>query len=109
MAMKRNTASADRATSTGDSAAAVGKEALLVAIGERVKMLRARRGMPRRALAQATGVSERHLANLETGVGNVTVLVLRQVAQALECPIAELVGDETTNTPEWLMIRQLLH
>jgi XRE family aerobic/anaerobic benzoate catabolism transcriptional regulator len=84
------------------------KDPLLVGLGKRVKLLRARRGMPRRVLAEAADVSERHLANLESGVGNVSVLVLAQVAQALDCPLAELLGDETTNTPEWLMIRQLL-
>jgi XRE family aerobic/anaerobic benzoate catabolism transcriptional regulator len=92
--------------------AAVGDDArdpLLAAIGERVKVLRARKGMPRRVLASAADVSERHLANLETGVGNVSIRVLRQIAGALECPIAELLGDETTANPEWLLIRQLLH
>ncbi len=84
------------------------KDPLLAGLGRRVKLLRARRGMPRRVLAEAADVSERHLANLETGIGNVSVLVLQQVAQALDCPIAELLGDETTNTPEWLMIRQTL-
>jgi XRE family aerobic/anaerobic benzoate catabolism transcriptional regulator len=82
---------------------------MLTAVGERVKALRARKGMPRRVLAATADVSERHLANLETGVGNVTVRVLRQIAGALECPIAELLGDETTANPEWLLIRQMLH
>jgi XRE family aerobic/anaerobic benzoate catabolism transcriptional regulator len=90
------------------SSGAQDKDPLLVGLGQRVKLLRARRGMPRRVLAEAADVSERHLANLESGVGNVSVLVLAQVAQALDCPLAELLGDETTNTPEWLMIRQLL-
>jgi XRE family aerobic/anaerobic benzoate catabolism transcriptional regulator len=84
------------------------KDPLLAALGQRVKLLRARRGMPRRVLAEAADVSERHLANLESGIGNVSILVLQQVAQALDCPLAELLGDETTNTPEWLMIRQIL-
>lgn len=72
-------------------------------------MLRARRGMPRRVLAETADVSERHLANLESGIGNVSVLVLQQVAHALDCPMAELLGDETTSSPEWLMIRKILH
>src|SRR5262249_8293869 len=62
----------------------------------------------RRALAVASDVSERHLANLELGQGNASVLVLRQVAQALDCDIAELLGDETASAPEWLLIRELL-
>lgn len=85
------------------------KDRLLATLGERVRLLRARRAMPRRVLARAAGVSERHLANLESGVGNVSILVLRQVADALACPLAELLGDETTSNPEWLMIRDILH
>ena len=96
-------------TKLKDERLASGRDLLLVAIGERVKALRARKGLPRRALSAAAGVSERHLANLETGVGNVSVLVLNQVAGALGCPIAELLGDETTDSPEWLLIRELLH
>jgi len=85
-----------------------GKNPFLVALGERVRALRARRGMTRKAVAQAAEVSERHLANLEYGVGNASILVLLQVAGALQCSIAELVGDVTTSSPEWLLIRELL-
>jgi XRE family aerobic/anaerobic benzoate catabolism transcriptional regulator len=84
------------------------RDPFLVALGERVRSLRARKGMTRRALAQASEVSERHLANLELGVGNASILVLRQVAQALGSPLAELLGDETTASPEWLLVRELL-
>jgi XRE family aerobic/anaerobic benzoate catabolism transcriptional regulator len=80
----------------------------LVALGERVRSLRARRGMTRRAVALAADVSERHLANLEYGVGNASVLVLLQVAGALQCSLGELIGDVTTSSPEWLLIRELL-
>ncbi|MBU6426566.1 MAG: helix-turn-helix transcriptional regulator [Rhodospirillales bacterium] len=81
---------------------------ILSGLGKRVKLLRARRGMTRRVLAEEADVSERHLANLESGTGNVSILVLAQVAQALDCALAELLGDETTATPEWLSIRRLL-
>jgi XRE family transcriptional regulator, aerobic/anaerobic benzoate catabolism transcriptional regulator len=84
------------------------KEPFLAALGERTKALRVRRGLTRKALARATGVSERHLANLEYGVGNASILVLLQVAQALQCSLAELVGDFTTQSPEWLMLREML-
>ena len=80
----------------------------LVALGERVRNLRSRRGMTRKAVAQAADVSERHLANLEYGTGNASILVLLQVAQALHCDLSELLGDVTTSSPEWLMIRELL-
>lgn len=84
------------------------KNPFLAALGDRVRALRARRGMTRKAVALAAGVSERHLANLEYGIGNASILVLQQVAQALHCPLAELIGDITTSTPEWLLLRELL-
>jgi XRE family transcriptional regulator, aerobic/anaerobic benzoate catabolism transcriptional regulator len=80
----------------------------LESLGERVRTLRSRKGMTRRAVALAADVSERHLANLEYGTGNVSVLVLLQVAHALQCSLAELLGDVTTTSPEWLLIRELL-
>lgn len=85
------------------------RDAFLLALGDRLRTLRARRGYTRKGLASEARVSERHLANLETGVGNASILVLRQIAHALDCPLAELTGDETTGTPEWLLIRGLLH
>jgi len=93
---------------TSRSAAVEERDPFLVALGERVRSLRARKGMTRRELALASAVSERHLANLELGVGNASILVLRQVAQALASPLAEMLGDETTTSPEWLLIRDLL-
>jgi len=81
---------------------------LLRALGQRVRSSRDRSGITRKALSIAAGVSERHLANLEYGEGNVSVLVLDQVASALHCSLAELIGDFTTTSPEWLMIRSLL-
>ncbi len=77
-------------------------------LGERVSSIRSRRGMTRKTVAQIANVSERHLANLEYGKGNASFLVLSQIANALQCSLAELVGDPTTLTPEWLMIRELL-
>lgn len=85
-----------------------GKSLLLQALGDRVRNLRARRGLTRRHLASSAQVSERHLANLEYGTGNVSILVLQQIAQALQCTMAELLGDVTTASPEWLLLRELL-
>ena len=84
------------------------KNPFLIALGERVRSLRARRGMTRKAVSIAAEVSERHLANLEYGEGNASILVLLQVARALHCSLAELIGDVTTSSPEWLLIRELL-
>ncbi len=95
-------------TSQTENEAADIKNPFLVALGERVRSQRSRRGLTRKALAAAADVSERHLANLEYGVGNASILILQQVADALECPLAELHGDMTTSNPEWLMLRKLL-
>jgi len=84
------------------------KAEFLTALGERVRALRARRGLTRKTLAAAAEVSERHLANLEYGTGNASILILQQVANSLQCSLAELVGDLTTANPEWLMIREQL-
>ena len=84
------------------------KNPLLVSLGERVRALRARRGLTRKVLATTAGVSERHLASLEYGEGNAAILVLQQVATALQCSLAELIGDVTTSSPEWLLIREML-
>jgi XRE family transcriptional regulator, aerobic/anaerobic benzoate catabolism transcriptional regulator len=60
-------------------------------IGRMVRLGRARRGMSRRQLAQESKTSERYLAQIESGDGNPSVLVMRAIADALEIPIFELL------------------
>jgi XRE family aerobic/anaerobic benzoate catabolism transcriptional regulator len=84
------------------------REPFLMALGETIRTVRARRGMTRRTLATEAGVSERHLANLESGFGNASILVLRQVAQALGCPLAELFDAQELSSPEAALLRDLL-
>ena len=55
-------------------------------LGDRVRQARARRGMTRKQLARDSSVSERYLAQIEAGHGNISVLVLRQLAKALNLP-----------------------
>ena len=69
------------------------EELYLKRVGERVRLQRAGRGMSRRVLAAASGVSERYLAELERGAGNASLLVLRQIADALSVRIADLTSD----------------
>jgi len=69
------------------------EEAYLKHVGERVRIGRARRGMSRKSLSQASGVSERYLAELERGAGNASLLVLRQIAEALGLEIAALISE----------------
>jgi XRE family aerobic/anaerobic benzoate catabolism transcriptional regulator len=84
------------------------KDPFLITLGERLKSLRARRGLTRKALARMADVSERHLANVESGVGNASIQFLRQLTLVLNCSLAEMIGDETASSPEWLMIREIL-
>jgi len=63
----------------------------LAMVGHRVRELRARRGMTRKILARDSRVSERYLAQLESGEGNISILLLRQVARALDTPLESLV------------------
>lgn len=93
-------------TEAGDAAAS--REPLLTALGERVRMMRARKGVSRKTLATSSGVSERHLANLELGVGNASIVVLAQVADALACSVVDLVSDESHSSPEKMMINAML-
>src|ERR1700681_4295087 len=70
-----------------------GESEYLHLLGERIREARARRGMTRKILARDSGVSERYLAQLESGQGNISILLLRQIAQALDTPLQALVLD----------------
>ena len=62
-------------------------------LGREVRRGRAKRGMTRRQLAQASQTSERYLAQIESGAGNPSVTVLRAIARALDIPAANLLGE----------------
>ena len=72
-----------------------GDEAFLALLGERVRAWRDSRRITRKALALSSGVSERYLAQLESGQGNMSILLLRQVALAMQVPVEELVREST--------------
>jgi XRE family aerobic/anaerobic benzoate catabolism transcriptional regulator len=91
-----------------DIAAEAERDPFLTSLGERLRMLRSRRGLTRKALARLAAVSERHVANVESGVGNASIQFLRQLTAVLNCSLAEMIGDETASSPEWLMIREIL-
>src|SRR4051812_4098734 len=63
-------------------------------LGERVRAWRNAQGMTRKRLAEASGVSERYLAQLEAGRGNISVLLLRKVARAMGVAVDRLVREE---------------
>jgi XRE family transcriptional regulator, aerobic/anaerobic benzoate catabolism transcriptional regulator len=83
------TRSVNRKSDAGNGRAAAD---FLVELGREVRRSRAKRGMTRRQLAHASHTSERYLAQIEGGVGNPSVTVLRAIAQALEIAAADLLG-----------------
>ncbi len=82
--------------------------AFLVAIGVEVRRHRAKRGMTRRQLAQASETSERYLAQIESGAGNPSVSVLRAIAQALGLPASALLLEASTRPAALAAIIDLL-
>jgi XRE family aerobic/anaerobic benzoate catabolism transcriptional regulator len=70
------------------------EHAYLARLGERVRAWRGEQRMTRKQLAAASGVSERYLAQLEAGQGNMSVLLLRKVALAMGVSVERLVRDD---------------
>ncbi len=68
--------------------------AYLSQLGARVRVWRDQHGMTRKALSAACGVSERYLAQLEAGRGNISVLLLRRVARAMGLPVEQLARED---------------
>jgi XRE family aerobic/anaerobic benzoate catabolism transcriptional regulator len=77
-------------------------------LGERVREARARRGMTRKILAKDSGVSERYLAQLEGGLGNISILLLRQIAQALDFRLETLITEGPEPPVELMHTTELL-
>ncbi|MFL5046306.1 MAG: helix-turn-helix transcriptional regulator [Xanthobacteraceae bacterium] len=80
----------------------------LTRLGERVRTVRSRRAMSRKALAKHSDVSERYLAQLEGGTGNCSIVLLRRIAHALSVPVTELIDDRPERSVESLLMRQLI-
>ena len=100
----RDAAAAGR-ESAGSAAAK--DAAFLNRLGERVRDARARRGLTRKDLARESRVSERYLAQLEAGHGNISILLLRQIAAALGLALNDLLEEEQQPV-ELTLIHQLL-
>ena len=80
----------------------------LAALGKRVREIRDRRGMTRKLVAREAAVSERHLAHLEAGEGNVSIVLLRHISRALDVSLIELLAPEAEDTVEKRLIRRFL-
>ena len=82
--------------------------AFIAAIGRLVRLSRAKRGMTRRQLAQASGASERYLAQIEGGHGNPSVIILASIARALDVPIIELIPRSNGRTAAMAQVLDVL-
>src|SRR5229473_1068102 len=80
----------------------------LVFLGKRVREIRNRRGMTRKLVARESDVSERHLAQLEAGEGNVSIVLLRRIAAALNVSLVELFAPDAEEPAEKQMIQRFL-
>jgi XRE family transcriptional regulator, aerobic/anaerobic benzoate catabolism transcriptional regulator len=83
-------------------------EDFLRALGVRVREMRSRRGMTRKMVARESDVSERHLAQLELGDGNVSIVLLRRIATALNVSLADLFAAEPPESDAKRSLRDLL-
>jgi XRE family transcriptional regulator, aerobic/anaerobic benzoate catabolism transcriptional regulator len=85
-----------------------GESEYLRLLGERIRQVRARRGMTRKILARDSGVSERYLAQLEAGHGNISIALLRQIALAMGLPVTDLVREGPDRPVELTLLIQTL-
>jgi XRE family transcriptional regulator, aerobic/anaerobic benzoate catabolism transcriptional regulator len=76
-------------------------------LGQRVRTMRALRGMSRKVLARVSGISERYIAQLEGGKGNVSIVLLRRVSNAMGAHLEDLIP-HAEPSPDWAVIRDLL-
>jgi XRE family transcriptional regulator, aerobic/anaerobic benzoate catabolism transcriptional regulator len=83
------------------------EDIFLAELGERVRKMRALRGMSRKVLSQASGLSQRYIAQLESGEGNVSIILLRRVSNAMGAKLEDLIPS-IGSTPDWPIIRESL-
>jgi XRE family aerobic/anaerobic benzoate catabolism transcriptional regulator len=76
-------------------------------LGQRVRTMRALRGMSRKVLARVSGISERYIAQLEAGRGNVSIVLLRRVSNAMGAHLEDLIPTGEPS-PDWAVLRDLL-
>jgi len=83
-------------------------DAYLRRLGERVRTLRNQRGMTRKALAGHAKVSERYLAQLEAGLGNGSIVLLRRISRAIGLPVTQLVNEGAEPPLDLVLLSQFL-
>jgi XRE family aerobic/anaerobic benzoate catabolism transcriptional regulator len=79
----------------------------LALLGQRVRTTRALHGMSRKVLAKVSGISERYIAQLESGKGNVSIVLLRRVSNAMGAHLEDLIPTDEP-AADWPVIRELV-
>ena len=101
----RQTTAAEQRNGPADGSAA----AYLAQLATRLRAARAERGMTRNALADASGVSLRFLAQLEAGAGNASLMVMRRITAALGMPLESLVAEAPPRPVDQALLLQVLN
>src|SRR6478752_5315076 len=101
--MRRRTSAKEKSMTDSPDA----ESQFLEQLGQRVRTMRALRGMSRKVLAKVSGISERYIAQLESGKGNVSIVLLRRVSDAMGAHLEDLLPSADP-TPDWQMFRDLL-
>ena len=83
------------------------ESSFLEQLGQRVRTMRALRGMSRKVLAKVSGISERYIAQLESGKGNVSIVLLRRVSNAMGAHLEDLIPSSDP-APDWPVLRDLV-
>ncbi|MGX9441750.1 helix-turn-helix transcriptional regulator [Nitrobacteraceae bacterium UC4446_H13] len=83
------------------------EDSFLEELGRRVRTMRGLRGMSRKVLAKVSGISERYIAQLESGKGNVSIVLLRRVSNAMAAHLEDLIPSNDP-APDWPVIRELM-
>ena len=76
-------------------------------LGQRVRTMRGLAGKSRKTLAKESGISERYIAQLEGGKGNVSIVLLRRVSNAIGVRLEDMIPSAEL-APDWAVIRDLL-
>ncbi len=89
-------------------ARAPGESGFLALLGERVRAARRQCGLTRKVAARQAAISERHLAQIEAGVGNASILLLRRIAAALRVSLVDLAASAGEEPAAKTLVRRLL-
>jgi len=77
------------------------RQVFLMAVGEQIRRRRKKGHWTQLALASAVGISRSYLSQIERGCENPSLLILRQIAMALQCTTRDLLPDETSSLPDY--------